>query len=272
MPELPEVEAVTRVAERALRGRRVVRAEIRRARICAPKTPAGFARALRGRRFRSAERRGKHIVLTFDGVAVLVHLRMTGDLHTVRREEIPAARESRRTTALLLLDDGRALVFDDPRGLGVMRAVDLDHAPRVLGALGLDPLAPQFTPETLVALARASRAAIKLLLMEQRRIAGLGNIYAAEALWEAGIDPRRRASSLSRARLRSLHAAIRKVLHRAVRSASRYYRRPGAFVEGEPFRPAVYDRQGRPCRRCGRTVRRITQGSRGTYFCPGCQR
>jgi formamidopyrimidine-DNA glycosylase len=142
----------------------------------------------------------------------------------------------------------------------------------LLASIGLDPLSPGFTVERFAALARRSRAAVKTFLMDQRRVAGLGNIYAAEALHRAGIDPRRRACRLSRARLSRLHRAIVGVLRRAVRSAARAYRRPGQFAEGEYFRLAVYGREGKPCPRCRRPIRRLPQGGRSSYFCPGCQK
>ncbi|HYM12586.1 MAG TPA: zinc finger domain-containing protein, partial [Bryobacterales bacterium] len=167
--------------------------------------------------------------------------------------------------------DGRALVFDDPRGLGVMRVLNPAQLAGLLRSIGVDPLSHEFTPERFASLARSSRAAIKLLLMNQRRIAGLGNIYAAEALYRAGIDPRRIAARLSRPRLVRLHAAIVDVLREALRSATAAYQRPRGFAEAESFDCGVYGREGLPCPRCGRPVRRFAQGGRSTYFCPGCQ-
>ncbi len=264
MPELPEVEAVCCVVGRALRGQRVIAARVLRPRVCAPQTPAQFARAVAGRKFERVERRGKNIVVRLEGVTLWIHLRMTGNLYAVDHPD----RRPASTSAYLVLDNGRALVFDDPRGLGVMRAVEPDQLP----VFGIDSLSPEFTPERLVVLAQSSRAPIKLLLMNQERIGGLGNIYAAEALWRAGIDPRRAAHGLSRGRLFRLYAAIRDVLAEAVPSAIRAYARPGRFSEGESFELAVYDREGEACRRCGRPIRRIQQGGRSTYFCGRCQR
>ncbi len=268
MPELPEVEAVRRIAERALRGRRIVSAHISRRRLCAPQTPEEFTRAVAGRRFVSSERRGKNILLHFDGISLWIHLRMTGSLYPVPGRQLPPASAS----AHFLLDNGRALVFDDPRGLGVMRAAKRDEIENRLSGIGVDPLSKSFTADVLAALARSSRGAVKPLLMDQKRIAGLGNIYAAEALFQAGIDPRRKAASLSSSRIGRLRDAIAQALAEAVRSAERAYRKPGGFAEGERFHPAVYGREGESCRRCGRTVRRIRQSGRSTYFCPGCQR
>ncbi len=268
MPELPEVEAVRRIAERALRGRRIIRAHLSRRRLCAPQTPEEFTRAVAGRRFTSSERRGKNILLHFDEVTLWIHLRMTGRLYPVAGPQLRPAS----TSAYFLLDDGRTLVFEDPRGLGVMRAAKRDEIEDRLSGLGIDPLSKTFTADAFASLARASRGAVKPFLMDQKRIAGLGNIYAAEALFRAGIDPRRKAASLSPARIGRLREAIAQVLVEAVGSAERAYQKPGAFAEGESFHPAVYGREGESCRRCGCTVRRIRQGGRSTYFCPGCQR
>jgi formamidopyrimidine-DNA glycosylase len=267
MPELPEVEAVCRKVARALDGRRVAGAHILRRRICAPQTPEQFARAVAGRRFVSAERRGKNILIHLDGVTLSAHLRMTGNLYAIDDARFRAAT----VAGYLVLDNGRALVFDDPRGLGVLRVLTSRQLARLLSSVGIDPLSPEFTPERFVSLARSSRAAIKLLLMNQRCLAGLGNIYAAEALYRAGIDPRRIASRLSHPRLARLHAAIVDVLREALQSASLAYEWPSDFAEGESFDCAVYGREREPCRRCGRPIRRLPQGGRSTYFCPGCQ-
>lgn len=260
VPELPEVEAVCNVARRALAGRTVVGLQILRRRICAPQRPASLERAVAGRRVLGVERRGKSIEIALEDATVWIHLRMTGNLYPVADARLRA----HSVTACFLLDNGRALVFDDPRGLGVLR---LGTAPPA----GIDPLSTEFTAERFVALARGGRGAIKTWLMDQRRVAGLGNIYGAEALFQAGIDPRRAGATVSRARLKRLHGAIVAILRDAVESASLAYQRPGGFAEGELFDPAVYGREGLPCPRCRRPIRRISQGGRSTYFCPGCQ-
>ena len=268
MPELPEVEAVCQVVRRALTGRTIVSAHVARRRFCLPQTPAAFARAVAGRRYREVERRGKNILIHLEGVTLWAHLRMTGNLYPLAD---PRLRVS-TVAAWLVLDNGGALAFNDPRGLGMLRAVDPQRLPPALHALGPDPLSPAFTAEHFVALAHGVKSPVKIWLLDQRRLAGHGNIYAAEALYRAGIDPRRPAGQLRRARLVRLHAAIVGVLTDALQSAAEAYRRPGRFAEGEWFDVAVYGREGLPCRRCGRRVRRIPQGGRSTYFCPRCQR
>jgi formamidopyrimidine-DNA glycosylase len=260
VPELPEVEAVCALARRALRGRRITALHIYRRRISEPQRPAAVQRVAANRRVLDLCRRGKFIEIQLDGATIHVHLRMTGNLYPLAHAGMRPATAS----ACFQLDNGRALVFDDPRGLGVLR---LGAAPPT----GLDPLTPAFSLERFLALARAARGSVKAWLLDQRRIGGLGNIYAAEALFAAGIDPRRAPASLRRSRLARLHAAIVRILTDAVQSASLAYQRPGGCSEGERFDPAVYGREGLPCLRCRGPIRRLAQGGRSTYFCPRCQ-
>jgi formamidopyrimidine-DNA glycosylase len=215
-------------------------------------------RSLRGARVRAVERRGKHqLFMLEDGRVLHAHFRMTGDW-TVDAASDPLPRFAR--AAITFTDDSR-VVLDDPRALSTL---DLHpaHAPPDLG-LGLEPSDPNLTPDALVALFAKRRGPIKPVLLDQRVIAGLGNIYAAEALWHAKISPRARASSLTRPRVAALLAAIRKVIARA--TGARY-------TDSSVSRLAVYDREGKPCRRCKTPIRRIVQAGRSTYFCPKCQR
>lgn len=267
MPEMPEVEAVSRLLHRDAAGSRIVRLQIERARITAPQDPREVETAASGRRIDAVNRRGKNILVHLAGGRTLhVHLRMTGNLRV-----IPDARlRAKETSAWALLDDGRGLVFEDTRGLGTLRVHEVGAEPEF--DLGPEPLSPDFSAGSLVALALASRQPAKLFLMDQRRIAGLGNIYAAEALWQARVNPVRVISTVSRTKLRALHAAIVRVLEDAVKSACIAYSRPGRFREAEEYSPAVYDREGQPCLRCRRAIRRITQAGRSTYYCPRCQR
>lgn len=262
MPELPEVEYAATVARAASHGRtitsvRVLHASQRR------HLPARVARSLIGDRVTAVDRRGKvqrfHLA---SGRRLDVHFRMTGDW-TVAREGDPLPRFAR---AVLTMDDGTSLVLDDPRALSVLTL----HA---TGTTPEDRLGPEATDRAFDArwLRQAlatRRVSIKQALLDQRVVAGLGNIYAAEALWEARIDPRTPANRLSPKRLQTLVRGIRTVIRRAVRNASRYY---GAERES-PARFKVYDREGLPCPRCGRPIRRITQAGRSTYFCAGCQK
>ncbi len=269
MPELPEVEAVCRRLRKQALGAEIAAFQAQRPSVASPQTPDDIARATDGARLRAVRRRGKNILIDLTGGSTLrVHLRMTGDLYV-----IPDVRFRPVTArAWFELSDGRALIFDDSRALGKIHAYPTPEIENVLGHLGIEPLSKAFRPETLIDAARKSHKPVKLLLMDQTIIAGLGNIYAAEALFHAGIDPRLPANRIRAARLRRLHAEIVRVLRTAVQSASIAYMSPGRFSEAESFPLAVYDREGENCGICGRRIRRIPQGGRSTYFCPGCQR
>ncbi|MGQ9918413.1 MAG: bifunctional DNA-formamidopyrimidine glycosylase/DNA-(apurinic or apyrimidinic site) lyase [Bryobacteraceae bacterium] len=263
MPELPEVEAVAgRLRAAALSVHITGFGQFRQA------TLSGGRHAV-GRRIETVERRGKNLLLRLSGGwFARVHLRLTGDLRV-----LPDARLRPRTVrAWFELEDGRAVALDDPRALARISLHPEQEMPGLFRGLGPEPFDAAFTPEVLAASARRTRRPVKLWLMDQRTVAGLGNIYAAEALFEAGIDPRRPAVRLSRQRLERLHAAIRRVLGLALASVRQAYSKPGGFAEGEFYPVAVYGREGEPCRRCGARVRRIPQGGRSTYYCPGCQK
>ncbi len=263
MPELPEVECVAERLRAAAPW-----ARIRRVGQFRPSTVAGGRQAA-GRRIEGVERRGKNLLLRLSGGwFARIHLRMTGDLRV-----LPDARLRPQTVrAWFELDDGRAVALDDPRALGRISLHPEQEEEELFRDLGPEPFSAEFTPGWLEASARRTARAAKIWLMDQRTVAGLGNIYAAEALFEAGIDPRRPAAGLSRARLMRLHGAIRDVLALAIDSVRAAYERPGGFAEGEFYPVAVYGREGEPCRRCGAAVRRLRQGGRSTYCCLKCQK
>lgn len=269
MPELPEVEAVCRKLRADAAGAAILQARILRPAIAEPQHAAAIERALAGLTLRTVERRGKNILLRCSHRLFLrVHLRMTGNLYA-----IPDHRFLSSSVRMALhLAGGRAIVFDDPRALGRVSLHSDRELPDLLASIGPEPLSPEFTPQSFVAAARRSRKPAKLYLMDQACIAGLGNIYAAEALYQARLDPRKPMSRISPARLRTLHHAIVEVLTAAVDSAARAYAEPGRFTEAESYPLAVYGRAGEPCFRCGASVRRLPQGGRSTYFCPRCQR
>jgi formamidopyrimidine-DNA glycosylase len=257
MPELPEVENAVQRVRRVAAGKAIRSVELFHPALRRRMTPARL-RSLRGARVRAVERRGKHqLFLLEDGRVLHAHFRMTGDWSLgVAADTLPRFARA----AITFADDSR-IVLDDPRALSTL---DLHpaNAPPDLG-LGLEPSDPALTPETLQALLAKRRGPIKPVLLDQRVIAGLGNIYAAEALWNAKISPRASASSLTRAQLKTLLTAIRRVIDRA--TGARY-------TDSSVSRLAVYDREGKPCRRCKTTIERITQAGRSTYFCPHCQR
>ncbi|GIX50043.1 MAG: formamidopyrimidine-DNA glycosylase [Limisphaera sp.] len=280
MPELPEVEVLVRYLRPRLRGRRIRGAVILRPSILRPPDPARSHSLWQGRRIRELRRRGKYICFDLDpceGLPALfwVHLGMTGRLW-LQPAETPLPAPAR---AFWDLDDAR-LVFSDPRGFG---RCGWDEEP--LEQLGLEPLERSFTAARLEGLLARSRQSVKVRLLDQTVVAGLGNIYACESLWEAGLSPGRPSATLSRDERARLVGAIRRVLRRAIRFGSKLdldWAGAGAdrlFYFGltpdspRPTRErfAVYDREGQPCSRCGALIRRIPQAGRSSYFCPGCQ-
>jgi formamidopyrimidine-DNA glycosylase len=269
MPELPEVEAVCRKLRDEAFGQCIRSARILRLGIVHPQSVDQVEQSVAGRRILAVERRAKNIFLRLSGdVAIRIHLRMTGNLYAV-----PDVRfHPPSTRAYLEFPSHRGILFTDPRALGKLHLHTTQEVEGILANLGPEPLSNEFTAEWFYAEAKRSRLPAKLFLMDQRRIAGLGNIYAAEVLFRARIHPGRVVSRLSRPRLFALHAAVVQVLQEAVESACHAYSGPGHFGEAESFSCVVYDREDRPCQVCGRKIRRIPQGGRSTYYCPGCQR
>jgi formamidopyrimidine-DNA glycosylase len=263
-PELPEVETFVRGLTPAI-GRTIVAADVLDARL------AVSAEDLVGTRIAGIRRHGKYIGIELqDGRTLVVHLRMSGRLRLECRE-----CETKYARLILRLDDGQRVYFVDPRRLGTADV----HADGFDLALGYEPLDVTFTTAALAELASQSRAPIKQLLLDQRKVAGIGNIYAAEALWRARIDPRRPANALSKAEMGRLHKAIVGVLGEAIAqlgttlgtSVSDY--RPTAVEDGLfQNHLAVYGREGEPCERCGEGIERVIQAGRSTCFCPACQR
>jgi formamidopyrimidine-DNA glycosylase len=270
MPELPEVESIVCGLAPALLGRTIVAAEVRWERAVATSSPEAFVRGLVGRRMTGVTRRGKYILIALDGRHLLVHLRMTGRLLLWPSPQAEMLGDP-YLRALLVLDTGAVLAFRDVRKFGRLWLVD--DPCEVVGALGPEPLGEDFSLEGLHQLLRRRRQ-LKPLLLDQHALAGLGNIYVDEALWDAGLHPLRQADSLNDAEVSRLYAAIRTVLERAIAQGGttlRDYR----TANGEPGRHqeclAVYGRAGQPCPRCGGPVARIVVGQRGTHYCPVCQ-
>lgn len=270
MPELPEVETVRRGLGPELSGRRIRAVVVRDARLRGG-VAADFAARLVGRRIESVGRRGKYLLATLDdGRIWLIHLGMTGNL-TLTSQAAPPRQHDH---VVVELDDGRVVTYHDPRRFGRMAVVEGAKATLETGE-GLEPLEPGFTAEALFALTRARKTSVKALLMDQRRVAGLGNIYVNEILFQAGIRPRRGAGRLTRAECVRLVRATRQVLAAAIRaggSSISDYRdglgQPGWFQ----LRHRVYDRAGAPCRRCATPIRSLAIVGRSTFYCPSCQR
>lgn len=282
MPELPEVETLRRELAPELLGRR-----IRRVRVYHDDLILGFGgrarfgRLTRGRVIGSVGRRAKfllfplHLDDAHDGDperVMRVQLRMTGRFWLAR--ERPDPLEFRHPGVEIGLDDGRTLFYDDVRRLGGFDVLDPAEWRAVEGRLGPEPLAPGFTSRRLAERLARRRAPIKNALLDQRRIAGIGNIYASEALHRAGVDPFKPAGALATDEIDRLHRAIRRVLREALMAAGttlQNYRtvdgRSGSFQA----KLRVYGREGAPCRRCGTPIVRAVQAGRSTFFCRGCQ-
>ena len=270
MPELPEVETIRRDLLAQVVGSRFVRVALLWPGIVHQPSPEEFCRRLIGQEVRDVRRRGKYLLLSLSGEETLVlHFGMTG----VLRLESDSADAGRYARAVLYLDGGRELHFCDQRKWGVMWLVkDVEE---VVGKLGVEPLDAEFTPEVMGTLFGRRTAPIKALLMEQGLIAGIGNMYADEALFAARIHPLKKGKDLSGAEMERLHRAIRQVLQAAIghRGASvDTYR----GLDGEPgvaqdFFKAAH-RDGETCSDCGSPIERIVVRGRGTCFCPCCQR
>jgi formamidopyrimidine-DNA glycosylase len=271
MPELPEVETVARELRPLLTGRELAGGRVLWPRTLAEPDPAVFSARLAGQRFVDVGRRGKYLVCTLDsGDKLIIHLRMTGRLAVVPPDSPTLGGPHVR--AILPLVGGDCLIFTDSRKFGRIWLVD-DPA-RVVGKLGPEPLAGDFTAEALAARLRSRRTAMKALLLDQTVVAGLGNIYADEALFVAGIHPLRPAASLTDEEISRLHAAIRQVLTESIGALGttlRDYRPPYSPQGAYQNQLRVYQQADRPCQRCGAPIRRIRVAQRSTHFCPHCQ-
>ncbi len=276
MPELPEVEMVARHLRSLIAGRTITKAQLLRAKLAPETTPRQFAAWLKGARVEEVTRRGKHILAHLSNKKTwITHLRMTGRFVHVDADEAPPPH----THAAFWLDNGRKLLFADQRHFGMMMVVktaELDSVPH-LSKLAPEPFDPAFDADYLHETLQRSKQVIKLFLLDQTRVTGLGNIYAAEALHRAKINPEIRANTLSRPRAEALHSEIVAVLAEAIEAGSTLETDPrevyGRYGDGA-FEDSwqVYEREGLPCVTCGAAIQRLAQGGRSTYFCPRCQK
>ena len=275
MPELPEVESVRRRLVPVLKGRRFERVEIADARLTRPFDPAAVARELEGERVVTVDRRGKYLIVRFEsGRALLVHLRMTGSFRLRSRAEVALPDDAYRR-AVVRLDDGSDAAYRDVRRFGTWLLLEPGELQPYLEArVGPEPLDPEFTAKHLAVRLEKRRAPVKAVILDQRTLAGVGNIYADEALWRARIHPLREARSLEPREVRRLRAAIRDVLLLGIErqgSTLRDYALPDGEAGGMQHEFKVYGRLGEPCDRCGTPIERIVVGGRGTWYCPRCQ-
>jgi formamidopyrimidine-DNA glycosylase len=275
MPELPEVETIRAQLGPRLVGRRLVRVEVFDPLLTAPAAPEQFRRAVTGQRISGVERRGKYLLVGLaSGATLALHLRMTGRLHW--RIGQPERGEERFLRALFVCDDGLTVTFGDARRFGrawvIPAATPLDDYWR--GRLGVEPLSTAFTARSLAECLRGRRVAIKTAILNQALIAGVGNMYADEALFAARVHPVRPAGSLTPRECRALHRAIRDRLAVAIAAGGASI---DSYRDGLGQRGRMQDllrvhlHEGESCPRCGTTIVKTVVGQRGTYWCPRCQ-
>jgi formamidopyrimidine-DNA glycosylase len=288
MPELPEVETVCRQLEPEVEGRRIEVLEVLDDRWSRPVPGKRLSKAVEGSTIEGLGRRGKYLLLALDGARTLVmHLRMTGNLILVEGEEMLDPSEGRRLyegerstsarhlRARFVLDDGRELWFTDPRRFGEAFLIDDgDLEGRFAGRVGIEPLGDEFTPEALGEMAAGRTAPLKSFLLDQKGVAGVGNIYADEALYRARLHPLSPAGSMKPEHLEALRDAVVAALEAGIDGggASIDDYRDGRGEKGtmqDEF--LVHTREGQPCPSCGGEIVRIVVGGRSTYFCPSCQ-
>ncbi len=301
MPELPEVEHVVRALRPVVVGRTIVASDIELPKLIAPTSVASFKRQITGSKITGVSRRGKFILIQCQtpmrrngsashahrrnaaalparrakrgaSLILAVHLRMTGKfLYLSIDDELP-----KHSHAIFYLDNERRLVFRDQRKFGVMKLFPAAELPDTKGIheLAPEPFGDEFSVDYFRETLSRSRRTLKTLLLDQNKVLGLGNIYAAEALFRARINPFATASSVTRPRAARLHTAIQDVLRFAVEHITGSIKLEEGFSYGEAFESfwQVYDREGEPCVKCAAKIRRVTHGGRSTYWCPRCQR
>jgi formamidopyrimidine-DNA glycosylase len=274
MPELPEVESVRSRLAPVLEGRRLERVEIVDARLTRPHDPTHVARELEGERVSAVERRGKYLLVRFEsGRALVIHLRMTGSLRHAPTGTLPDDPHRR---AVVKLDDGSDVAYRDVRRFGTWLLLEASELGPYLDArVGPEPLSRRFGASNLAASLQHRRAPVKAALLDQRTVAGLGNIYVDEALWRARIHPLREARAVAPEETRTLHRAIRKTLELGIArqgATLRDYALPDGAAGTMQDEFNVYGRTGEPCPRCGTPIDKIRVAGRGTWYCPRCQR
>jgi formamidopyrimidine-DNA glycosylase len=274
MPELPEVEHVVRALRPAIVGRRILAAELKLKRTAPQTSKPAFGRLLRNALITGVSRRGKYILIELDSDRLLAtHLRMTGKFVCLTADDqLPPYAH-----VIFHLDDDRRLVFCDMRQFGRMRLIaNRERLPKEILALAPEPLSDDFTEHYFRTTLKRSRRSLKQLLLDQTRVLGLGNIYAAEALFLAGVNPMKDSDGLSKARTERLYRAVREILQEAIDAGSTLRidlsDGNGDYIGTSERFWRVYEREGEPCVRCGTQIKRVVHGGRSTYYCPRCQR
>jgi formamidopyrimidine-DNA glycosylase len=274
MPELPEVETIRLELEPHLVGRRFESVEINDTRLVRPYEPTAVAAELEGERVAAVDRRGKYLIVRFEsGRALLIHLRMTGSL---RHAVAGSLQEDRHLRAVVKLDDGSDIAYRDVRRFGTWHVLEPDEIePYLSQRLGSEPLVRTFTARRLGEKLAGRRAPVKAALLDQRTVAGLGNIYVDEALWRARLHPLTPAGAINPDEIGPLTRAVKDALKAGIArqgATLRDYSTPDGRRGRMQERFRVYGREGEPCTRCGTPIDKIRVAGRGTWYCPNCQR
>lgn len=276
MPELPEVELVTKSLEKLIKNRRIVSAELLRQRLAPDSLPETFAEKLKNAEINFVHRRGKHILFDLDnGQTLITHLRMSGRFMLLLLDR----ENPKHTHAVFYLDDETRLVFQDQRHFGLMKIVETKYLyeAKELKKLAPEPFSDEFTSEYFRRVLKTSKKTIKEFLLDQTKVLGLGNIYASEAMFLAKVNPQTPANEISSKKADALFETARQVLQESIAHGSTMNVDPqnidGSYYGGNyESHWRVYDREKEPCVNCQTPVKRITQAGRSTYFCPKCQR
>ncbi len=275
MPELPEVELVTKSLDKLVRGRKIIAAELLRERLAPETSPKEFTKQLKDAAIKRVWRRGKHILLELDnGKTLIVHLRMSG-----RFRLLPIERELPKFThAIFYFADETRLIFSDQRHFGFMKIVETEklNSAKEIKKLAPEPFGEDFTPKYFREVLKTSKKSVKEFLLDQTKVVGLGNIYAAEAMFLARVNPQIPANEISSVKANRLHKFIVEVLAESIEHGSTLNVNPenidGSYYGGgyeNHWR--VYDRENEPCAVCETKIKRLKQGGRSSYFCPKCQ-
>lgn len=274
MPEMPEVETIRRGLTKYIVGKKLVQADVLLPRqLRAPQSVEKFQSMIIGRTLERIDRRGKYLLCEFGDMVMVIHLGMTGQLYYSPDEVV----DKTYVRFLFRFDSGEYLVFADVRTFGGVYALRKDELGQIKGlsTLGAEPLAPGFTADYLMGRLAKRKSAIKVFLLDQRQVSGLGNIYVDEALFDAGILPARRAESLSREETERLVKSINRVIADGIRDGGttfRDYRNGVGGMGDHQNHLSVYGRKGEPCRVCHAPIERCVIGGRGTHYCPTCQK
>lgn len=287
MPELPEVETVRRDLQKLLRGSKIIDVTVKKKKMVQGSEKV-FREKVKGKTIQSISRRGKLLIFNFKNkdLFLLIHLKMTGQLiyrgkgklvggghgePKVKEEELP----NKYSHIVFSLFDGIKLYFNDMRQFGYVKLVDNKELKKVLSGFGVEPLSDAFTVEILKEMLKGKKTALKNVLLDQRFVAGLGNIYVDEACFLAGVRPTRRGGSVTMEETRRLHGAIRRVLKKSLKTRGTTFSsyRDGLGGEGGFVRLLkVYGRVGETCYKCKKTLKKVKVGGRGTVYCTGCQK